>query len=109
MASADRLEPAAFAVLERTNEALARHHMVDFEDTVVVGVSGGPDSTCLLDVLRRARFGLKLVVAHVDHGLSEASDKVARARRCGRVDGRARRAPGSSLGPRWPQPPGARS
>ena len=77
MASADRLEPAAFAVLERAQDALARHRMVDFDDTVVVGVSGGPDSTCLLDVLRRARFGLKLVVAHVDHGLSETSDKVA--------------------------------
>jgi tRNA(Ile)-lysidine synthase len=30
-----------------------------------------------LDVLRRVPFGLKLVVAHVDHGLSEASDKIA--------------------------------
>jgi tRNA(Ile)-lysidine synthase len=51
--------------------------MVEAEDTIVVGVSGGPDSTCLLDVLRRVPFGLKLVVAVVDHGLSEASDKIA--------------------------------
>ncbi|MEA2508441.1 MAG: tRNA(Ile)-lysidine synthase [Actinomycetota bacterium] len=51
--------------------------MVAEEDTVVVGVSGGPDSTCLLDVLRRLPLGLKLVVAHVDHGLSEGSDKIA--------------------------------
>jgi tRNA(Ile)-lysidine synthase len=51
--------------------------MVDSEDTVVVGVSGGPDSTCLLDVLRRVPLGLKVVVAHVDHGLSDASERIA--------------------------------
>jgi tRNA(Ile)-lysidine synthase len=51
--------------------------MVDEEEIVVVGVSGGPDSTCLLDVLRRVPFALKLVVAHVDHGLAEGSDKIA--------------------------------
>jgi tRNA(Ile)-lysidine synthase len=72
-----RLEPAAFALFERAQATLLRHRMVDEEETVVVGVSGGPDSTCLLDVLRRVPFGLKLVVAHVDHGLSEGSDKIA--------------------------------
>ncbi|MDQ3983185.1 MAG: tRNA lysidine(34) synthetase TilS, partial [Actinomycetota bacterium] len=47
----------------------------------VVGVSGGPDSVCLLDVLGRLKetFDLELHVAHVDHGLSDASDEVAAA------------------------------
>ncbi|MBB3114129.1 tRNA(Ile)-lysidine synthase [Paenibacillus phyllosphaerae] len=39
-------------------------------DTIVVAVSGGPDSTALLDMLYRIApdEGLKLVAAHVDHG-----------------------------------------
>ncbi|MDQ4024885.1 MAG: tRNA lysidine(34) synthetase TilS [Actinomycetota bacterium] len=45
----------------------------------VVGVSGGPDSLCLLDVLGRLApaLGVTLEVAHVDHGLQEGSDEVA--------------------------------
>lgn len=41
------------------------------DQTLVVGVSGGPDSLCLLDVL--ARLGYKLVVAHLDHALRPES------------------------------------
>lgn len=46
---------------------------------VVVAVSGGPDSVCLLDVLDRlkATFELELTVAHVDHGLSDNSAEIA--------------------------------
>jgi len=48
---------------------------------VVVGVSGGPDSLCLLHVLRRLRenLDLSLHVAHLNHGTrGEASDADAR-------------------------------
>jgi tRNA(Ile)-lysidine synthetase-like protein len=40
-------------------------------DRVVVGVSGGPDSLCLLDLLHglAPEHGLQLHVAHLDHGL----------------------------------------
>ena len=53
--------------------------MLEDGDTVVVAVSGGPDSTCLLDVLRRvsSRRDLDLVVAHVDHRLGADSEEVA--------------------------------
>ena len=48
-------------------------------DTIVVALSGGPDSTCLLDVLDRLTdtFDLDLAVAHVDHGLSKGSADVS--------------------------------
>ncbi|HEX2294804.1 MAG TPA: tRNA lysidine(34) synthetase TilS, partial [Actinomycetota bacterium] len=47
----------------------------------VAGVSGGPDSTCLLDVLGRLSesLRLKVEVAHVDHGLSPGSEETAAA------------------------------
>lgn len=68
-----------YDVVTRALEAIRRHHMVEPGAAVVVAVSGGPDSTCLLDVLARTRpqLDLQLVVAHVDHGLSERSPAVA--------------------------------
>ncbi len=44
---------------------------------IVAGVSGGPDSLCLLDVLRRA--GYRLIVAHFDHRLRPGSVNEAAA------------------------------
>lgn len=50
---------------------------------LVVGVSGGPDSVCLLDVLSELAqpWGLRLYVAHLDHGLRpEAAEEAALVR-----------------------------
>ena len=47
-------------------------------DRIVVGVSGGKDSVCLLDVLDRCReeFDLTLLVVHINHGVrGEAADR----------------------------------
>lgn len=38
------------------------------DDLAVIGVSGGPDSLCLLDLARRIPK-LNLIVAHFDHQL----------------------------------------
>lgn len=50
-------------------EFAAEHGLHD--TTVVVGVSGGPDSVCLLHLLNSAKDALRLQlhVAHLDHGL----------------------------------------
>lgn len=66
-----------FALAEKVADSVARYDMFGGGETVVVAVSGGPDSMCLLDVLGRLGAGLTLVVAHVDHGLSEMSEKIA--------------------------------
>ena len=49
--------------------------------TVLVAVSGGPDSIALLDLASqtRAARGFNLRVAHFDHGIAAASETVARA------------------------------
>jgi tRNA(Ile)-lysidine synthase len=41
----------------------------------IVGVSGGPDSLCLMDLLRQA--GFSILVAHFNHKLRETSDAEA--------------------------------
>jgi tRNA(Ile)-lysidine synthase len=48
--------------------------------TIVVALSGGPDSTALLDALAalRRRWGLSVVAAHLDHGLRPDSKEDAR-------------------------------
>ena len=45
-------------------------------EALVVGVSGGPDSLCLLDLLHQA--GYSVIVAHLDHGLRPESADEAR-------------------------------
>jgi tRNA(Ile)-lysidine synthase len=50
---------------------------LDRDQPVLAGVSGGPDSLCLLDVLHRA--GYKVIVAHFNHRLRPEADREAAA------------------------------
>ncbi len=61
-------------VFDRVREAIQRNRLVSPGETVVIGVSGGPDSLCLLHVLDRLRqeYALSLHVAHLHHGLRGA-------------------------------------
>jgi tRNA(Ile)-lysidine synthase len=74
-----RRPPAAARVLERVTATIRRHELVVAGSTVVVAVSGGPDSVCLLESLVRLRrlFHLRLLVGHVDHGLRPSSGRDA--------------------------------
>jgi tRNA(Ile)-lysidine synthase len=53
----------------RIKETIRRHGMLKNGDRVVVAVSGGPDSVCLLSALRALSgdLGITLHVAHLDH------------------------------------------
>jgi len=46
-----------------------------WSEPVLIGVSGGPDSLCLVDLLDR--LGYPLVVAHLNHKLRPEADKDA--------------------------------
>ncbi len=56
---------------QKVRETIARHNLLPAGATVVAGVSGGPDSLCLLHVLNRLRAegGFALHVAHLNHEL----------------------------------------
>ena len=50
---------------------IREHHLVPDGSCLLVAVSGGPDSTCLLHILvgLRQELGIRLHVAHLDHQL----------------------------------------
>ncbi|MCM1216663.1 MAG: tRNA lysidine(34) synthetase TilS [Lachnospiraceae bacterium] len=56
---------------EKVFSYLERHHMISPHDHVILGVSGGADSVCLLFVLLEyvKRTPFQLSVVHVDHGI----------------------------------------
>ena len=55
----------------RIGDYIREHGLLDGARRVVVGVSGGPDSVCLLYALNylKDELGLDLHVAHLNHGL----------------------------------------
>ena len=64
-------------MLEYLQSVLRTKCELDPRLPVLVGVSGGPDSLCLLDGLHR--LGYDLIVAHLDHRLRPESLEEARA------------------------------
>ncbi len=56
-----------------------KHHLFSPEDTVIIGLSGGPDSVFLLHYLKEHQdlFGIKLIAAHLDHEWRTESHKDA--------------------------------
>ncbi|MDP6180938.1 MAG: tRNA lysidine(34) synthetase TilS, partial [Desulfatiglandales bacterium] len=63
--------------IKKVKETLSRYGMIDPGDLVIVAVSGGPDSVCLLDILHelKAELAVRLVVAHYNHGLRGGEDE----------------------------------
>ncbi len=76
-------------MLETVTSYIERHHLLPEAGEIVVGVSGGADSLCLLHLLHRLcgpgkRYpGLRLQVAHLNHKLrGEAGTRDAAAVAC---------------------------
>jgi tRNA(Ile)-lysidine synthase len=77
---AARRPPAVARVLERVTKTARAHDMFRPGELVLVCVSGGPDSVCLLLSLWHLRrlFKIRLAVFHFDHGLRAGSADDAR-------------------------------
>lgn len=77
-------------VLLAIRKTADRHHMIENGDCVLVALSGGADSVCLLDALCKLRETLKIKVAaaHLNHmirGREADSDEAYAAELCTRL------------------------
>ncbi|MCK4851663.1 MAG: tRNA lysidine(34) synthetase TilS, partial [Candidatus Omnitrophica bacterium] len=65
------------AFVKKIRDAIKQYDMLRAGDRVLVAVSGGPDSVCLLRVLLQMKkaLGVELVAANLDHGIRGRESK----------------------------------
>ena len=60
---------------EKILEIIKRYNLIENGDKIVVGVSGGPDSITLLNILKNIKekeiIKFNLVVCHINHMIRE--------------------------------------
>lgn len=56
-------------MINKVKKTIDKYNLINCNDKILIGVSGGPDSTCLLNILYK--LGYDIVVAHINHGLRE--------------------------------------
>lgn len=61
---------------ENVLKTIKKYNLINNGDKIIIGVSGGPDSICLLHVLNSLKkdFNIELFVAHVNHMIREVAD-----------------------------------
>ena len=57
-------------------QTIKKYNLIKSGDGIVIGVSGGPDSICLLHILNeiKSELNFKIYVAHVNHMIREEAD-----------------------------------
>lgn len=60
-------------MLEKTEQTIKKYNLIENGDKIVIGVSGGPDSMTLLNLLQKLKekYNLELYVAHINHMIRE--------------------------------------
>ncbi len=58
-------------LLRTVRRTIEKYRMLERGDTIVVAISGGPDSVALIHVLQSLKsiYGVELIAAHLEHGL----------------------------------------
>ena len=63
---------------EKILNTITKYKMIESGDSIVIGVSGGPDSMCLLQALiqikEKKKLNYKIYVAHINHGLRKEAE-----------------------------------
>lgn len=62
---------------EQVIDTIKKYNLIKENDSIVIGVSGGPDSICLLHVLNEIKneLNFKIYVAHINHMIREEADE----------------------------------
>lgn len=60
-------------MLNKVKETIIKYDLIKPEDKIVLGVSGGPDSTAMLICLNELskEMNFKIIVCHINHGIRE--------------------------------------
>ena len=60
-------------MIKKVLETIKKYNLIEKGDKIVLGVSGGPDSITMLDILKQLREELvfEIVVAHINHMIRE--------------------------------------
>ena len=56
-------------MLNKILSTINKYNLIQKGDKIVIGVSGGPDSMCLLDSLYclKDKLNIEIIVAHINH------------------------------------------
>ncbi len=62
---------------DRVLDTITKYNMIQDNDKVVIGVSGGPDSIALLTILNKLKekWNIKLYVAHINHRIRKEAEE----------------------------------
>ena len=62
---------------DKVLQTIKKYNMVKDEDKIVIGVSGGPDSMTLLNILNnlKEKLNIKIYVAHINHMIRKEADE----------------------------------
>lgn len=71
-------------MIKKVLNTITKYNLIESGDKIILGVSGGPDSICMLDILNKIsndkeiKLNFKIIVAHINHMIrEEASDDEA--------------------------------
>lgn len=62
---------------EEVLKTIKKYNLINNGDKIIIGVSGGPDSICLLHILNslKEELNIEIFVAHVNHMIREVADE----------------------------------
>ena len=62
---------------EQVLKTIKKYNLIENGDSIIVGVSGGPDSICLLHLLNKLKedMNFKIYVAHINHNIRKEADE----------------------------------
>ncbi len=65
-------------ILKEVLEIIESNNLIQDGDKIICGVSGGPDSMCLLDILRTLKekrlIDFNIIIAHINHMIREEAE-----------------------------------